>query len=168
MDRRWDPFTALATVDREFDQLVRRAWGPTASRARTTTGYVPAVEMRTDGTDVVIRLELPGVDVHSDVTIEVDRGRLSISGERRETASDDGAGVIVRELRYGSFRRDFALPDGFDASQIEATYDAGMLEVRVHNVVRPQPEPQRVPIQSGRPAVEAATVEVEAGAESGA
>ena len=40
--------------------------------------------MRADGADVVITLELPGVDVERDVDIEVAEGRLTISGERRD------------------------------------------------------------------------------------
>ncbi|MDQ6649365.1 MAG: Hsp20/alpha crystallin family protein [Actinomycetota bacterium] len=160
---RWDPFTALARADREFDDLVLRAWGPSqrpagaaaapAPRAgtvrRLSAGYVPAVEMFAEGHDVVLRLELPGVDVENDVSIEVDRGRLVIAGERRDTRSRDSGASLVRELRYGSFRREFALPEGIDAGQVEASYDAGMLEVRVYEVVRPEPEPVKVPIKAG-------------------
>ena len=81
---RWDPFTTLARLDEDFDQLVRRAWGtPREGSQRTSTlGYVPAIDMYADGTDVVINLELPGVDVGKDVDIEVAEGRLTISGER--------------------------------------------------------------------------------------
>src|SRR5688500_13880385 len=76
----WDPFTTLARLDPDFDELVRRAWGPSPrrspSRTRATAGYVPAIEMATDGSDVMISLELPGVDVEKDVDIEVAEGRL--------------------------------------------------------------------------------------------
>ena len=173
MDRRWDPFTALATIDRQFDELVRRAWSPPAAgnpgRAvtRRTAGFVPAVEMRTVGSDVVIRLELPGVDVNRDVSIEVDRGRLIITGERHDTTGDESGGVLVRELRYGSFRREFALPDGIEASQVEASYDAGTLPALIHNVVPPETEPQRVPLQAstatGAKVVEGSAHQVEPG-----
>ena len=48
---RWDPFTVLARLDDEFDELVRRAWGGGPSVTRSS-GYVPAIEMTTEGTDV--------------------------------------------------------------------------------------------------------------------
>jgi HSP20 family molecular chaperone IbpA len=63
----WDPFSALARVDtdfdRTFDQLVRRTFGARPGAvASAATGFVPAVDITRDRADVVIRLELPGVD----------------------------------------------------------------------------------------------------------
>ncbi len=142
VQRSWDPFTVLARMDREFDDLVRRTWG--AQGRATTAGFVPAVEVVRDGEDMLVRVELPGVDVERDVTIEVDRGRLVISGERRPVT--EGEGVLVRELRYGAFRREFALPQGISPDQVEAAYNAGVLDVRVRAAVRPEPTAVRVPI----------------------
>ena len=142
----WDPFTALSRMDREFDNLVRRSWPASGTRA----GFVPAVEITRDGADVLVQLELPGVDVTEDVSIEVDRGKLVISGERRDPHGENDA-VLVSELRYGSFRREFALPGGVSAEQVEATYDAGLLRVRVAGVVKPEPVPVKVPITTAAP-----------------
>lgn len=117
----------------------------------TTAGYVPPVELARDGEDVVIRLELPGVDVARDVDIEVAEGRLTISGrreDRHDSAADGSAQVLVRELRYGSFRRDFQLPDGVTADDVEASYDRGVLEVRVRHVSKPAAAPTKVAIRA--------------------
>ena len=162
----WDPFTTLARLDQDFDALVRRTWGSTpastgsdaARSAGRTAGYVPAIEMRAEGADVVITLELPGVDVTTDVDIEVAEGRLTISGQRRDRSEerDEGGKVLVRELRYGSFRREFALPESVTAEQVDASYDQGLLEVRVREVSKPALPPQKVAI---RGATEARTVE---------
>jgi HSP20 family protein len=151
---RWDPFTALAQIDREFDDLVRRGWGG-APPARA--GFVPPIEVVTRGSDVVVRLELPGVDVDNDVDVEIDKGRLVIRGERRDERNDGGGSYVVRELRYGSFRRELMLPEGVTADNVEAHYDQGMLEVVVHDAVRREPEPQRVTIgrRGGSQAIEA-------------
>ncbi len=141
---RWDPFTALARFDREFDELVRRGWG--GANAATRAGFVPPVEMQTRGSDVVIRLELPGIDVERDVEVAVDKGRLVIRGERRDDREEQGGSYLVRELRYGSFHREFALPEGVTGEHVEAQYDQGMLEVVVHEAVRREPEPQQIKI----------------------
>lgn len=156
VQRSWDPFTVLSRMDRDFDDLVRRTWG---AQGRTA-GFVPAVEVVRDGEDVVVRLELPGVDVEKDVNIEVERGRLVISGERRTV--QEGDGVLVRELRYGAFRREFALPQGITPEQVEASYDSGLLDVRVRAAVKPEPTAVRVPISRG-----AAPGTVEAGGSDG-
>jgi len=146
--RRWDPFTVLAKMDRDFDEVVRRTWG---EQGRVGATFVPPVEVVREGSDVVVRFELPGIDVERDVTIEVERGRLVVAGERRDPGSEGTERqLLVRELRYGQFRREFALPGGVSPEQVEAGYDAGMLEVRVHAVVAPEPTPVRVPISTGR------------------
>ena len=152
--RRWDPFTVLARLDDDFDELVRRTWGGSSGTAGRTLGYVPAIDMTTDGADVVIRLELPGLDIEKDVEIEVHDGRLTISGQRRdehETADEKGR-VLVKELRYGSFRREFALPEGVGADDVTAHYDRGLLQIRVRNVTRPVEQPRKIAVTSSRPA----------------
>jgi HSP20 family protein len=150
---RWDPYISLSRLDREFDELVRRTWAAPRSRvvrsARTTAaGFVPPIELVRDGADVVVRAELPGIDIDKDVTVEVERGRLVISGERRNSREDDSDGVLVREVRYGSFRRAFALPEGVTADAVEASYDAGILEVRVHGAVQEVETAKRIPVTS--------------------
>jgi HSP20 family protein len=139
---RWDPFTALARLDEEVDELVRRSFGPSSYQ------YVPPVEMATDGGDVVITLELPGVDV-ADVDIEVAEGRLIITGERKDHFQADRGRLLVRELRYGGFRRIFQLPEGVTADQIEADADRGLLRVRVKNVTKPVEAPRKIAVKSG-------------------
>jgi HSP20 family protein len=142
---RWDPFTALARLDDEFDEVVRRTFGA------STFQFVPPVEMATDGADVLITLEVPGVDV-SDIDIEINEGRLTISGERKDRWEDARGKVLVREVRYGAFRRTFQLPDGVTAEQIEADADKGMLRLRIKNVTKPVLPPQKIEVRgSGQP-----------------
>lgn len=139
--RTWDPFTALARLDRDVDEVVRRTWG---EQGKVGATFVPPVEVVREGEDVLVRFELPGIDP-ADVTVEVERGKLVVAGERRDSR-EGGEGVLVRELRYGSFRREFALPQGISPEQVEAAYDAGMLDVRVRALVKPEPTPVRVPV----------------------
>jgi HSP20 family protein len=94
-------------------------------------GFTPAAEIVNDGEDAVVRLELPGVDVAKDVNVEVDRGQLVIHGERRDERAQENAGRTLREVRYGSFRRSFKLPAHITSDAISASYDAGVLTVRV-------------------------------------
>jgi HSP20 family protein len=139
---RWDPFTALARLDDEFDEVVRRTFGA------STFQFVPPVEMATEGADVLITLEVPGVDV-SDIDIEINEGRLTISGERKDRWEDSRGKVLVREVRYGAFRRTFQLPDGVTAEHIEAEADKGMLRLRIKNVTKPVLPPQKIEVRSG-------------------
>jgi HSP20 family molecular chaperone IbpA len=115
----------------EFDGLVRRAFGPAALSTTRPTGFRPAADIDRDGDDAVIRLELPGIEVGKDVTVEVADGQLVVRGERRDERSEDRDGRTVREVRYGSFRRQFSLPGHVTADAISAGYDAGVLSVRI-------------------------------------
>ena len=96
-----------------FDALVRHAFGPSLLTRPRPTGFTPAAEIARDGDDAVLRLELPGVDVSKDVSVEVKDERLVVRGERRDERSSDKDGRTLREVRYGSFRRSFALPHEF-------------------------------------------------------
>jgi HSP20 family protein len=94
-------------------------------------------EFREDGT-LVIRADLPGIDPDSDVELTVSDGMLYIRAERREEEKREDKGYLRRELRYGSLSRALPLPEGIAESDITATYQAGILEIRV-------PEPKQEP-----------------------
>jgi HSP20 family protein len=122
---RRDPFA-------EFDALVRNVFGPVAPRpAFRPSGFVPAAEVTRDGDDALVRVEVPGLDAAKDVTVEVDRGRLVVRGERRAETKQERGGRSLSEVRYGSFRRSFDLPEHVTADAVSASYDAGVLSVRV-------------------------------------
>jgi HSP20 family protein len=119
-------------------------------------GFTPAAEIVKDGQDAVVRVELPGVNVADDVTVEVDGGRLVVRGERRDERTEEQSGRSLREVRYGSFRRTFRLPEGVTAESVSASYDAGILTVRVTGAYAGT-EARKVEITTGTP-----TPEVEA------
>ncbi len=104
------------------EALFRR---PAATRG--TSWYAPTTDVVREGDDAVVRLELPGVDVAKDVAVEVESGRLTVRGERRDEKSGEG----FRQSRYGSFRRTFTLPEHVADDAVSASYDAGVLTVRV-------------------------------------
>ncbi len=140
---RRDPFA-------DFDSLVRTAFGPAGSGVATSSrlDFTPAAETVRDGDDVVVRLELPGVDVSNDVSVEVVNGRLVVKGERRDTRADDAQGRRISEIRYGAFERSFGLPAHVTAEAVSAAYDAGVLSVRVAGVYAGT-EPTRIEIAQG-------------------
>lgn len=149
----WDPFGSLVRqFDSEFDTLVRRAFGGSGQPS-----FVPAADIVRDGTDVVVTLELPGLDVEKDVDVEVSGGRLLVTGRRTEEHRKDEGGVLVRETRTGEFRRAFTLPEHVTADHVEADYDRGLLKIRVRDAVKPQAEPRKITVRSARPAIEGAT-----------
>jgi HSP20 family molecular chaperone IbpA len=114
---RRSPFDTQA----QFEALVRNSFG-------NASGFVPAVEIGRDGDDALVRLDLPGV-VLEDVTVEVEKENLVVRGERKDTREESARGRT--EIRYGSFRRSFTLPSAVPAEAVSASYEAGVLTVRV-------------------------------------
>ena len=108
------------------------------------TQWAPALDVLQEDGDIVVRAELPGVR-QEDVDITFHNGVLTISGVRKAEEEKEGAGYYVRERRYGSFRRSMTLPQGTDESKINASFEDGVLEVRVTGAAAVQ-EPKRIQI----------------------
>lgn len=128
----------------EMDAWIRDAFD---GREQAASQFVPAAEVGRDGEDAVVRLELPGIDVEKDVTVEVVDGRLVIRGERRDERADDKDGRTLREVRYGAFSRQFTLPSHVTGDTISADYDKGVLTIRVSGCYAGT-QPRRIPIAS--------------------
>ncbi|OHV34352.1 MULTISPECIES: Hsp20/alpha crystallin family protein [Pseudofrankia] len=182
----WDPFAVLGRLDREFEGVVRASFGPwdrarapraTAALARPASGdgaaparsarfgdVMPSADVVTDGDDVVVNVELPGVDVEKDVTVEIDRGRLVVRGERGDSSETSEGGRIRRERWRGSFRREFSLPESAAASRVSATYDRGVLSIRLPGAAA-RPVSTRIPVTAA--AASSAELPVAGAAEGG-
>jgi HSP20 family molecular chaperone IbpA len=94
---------------------------------RTDNTPLVRIEDYVDDGTYVLRAELPGIDPEKDVEVHVARDTLSIRGERREEEQDKRH----HEIHYGEFVRSVRLPEGARTDDVTATYDDGVLEVRV-------------------------------------
>jgi HSP20 family molecular chaperone IbpA len=90
----------------------------------------------------VLRAELPGLDPDNDVDITVNDGVLTVKAERREETKTERRS----EFHYGSFARRVALPAGADEDDVAATYDKGVLEIRVGIKKESAPEPRHITV----------------------
>lgn len=109
--------------------------GEPAERTHASA-WVPTTDILACGEDLVIRVELSGVDPE-DVDLRFTHGVLTVSGTRSPDLADDTAEFLIRERFYGEFRRAITLPDGTDADQITAEFDDGLVEIKVINGVSP-------------------------------
>ena len=98
-----------------------------------------------DGT-LVVRAELPGVDVDKDVDISVHDGLLHIKAERTEKSELKEKSFYRSEFRYGAFERTLPLPPGATLDDVKATYENGVLEVRIPTT-GPDDTTHKVPVQ---------------------
>jgi HSP20 family protein len=141
---RWSPFQELADMRREMQSLGTLM----SSRLFPFAGedkFVPAMDVITKGDDLIVKLELPGMDVEKDVEITVDGDLLHISGKRTVDREEERGGYHVHEMRYGTFSRTFPLPDGVDAEAVTAAYKDGILEVTIAGGAKQMEQPEAPP-----------------------
>jgi len=111
-----------------------------------TSQWTPRVDIREEDGRFVIQADLPGVDP-ADVEILMDKGILSIKGERKNEFDDSDEHYSRIERRYGIFHRRFALPDSADAEGITAEGRNGVLEISIPK--RPETTPRRIQVGNG-------------------
>jgi HSP20 family protein len=126
---RWDPF-------RQFDRITEQL-----TRAPRT---MPMEAFRR-GEELFVNLDLPGVSPE-DVELTVERNVLSVKAERR-SLWQEGDDVIIDETPQGTFSRQLYLGENLDTERLEASYDRGMLTMRIP--VSEKAKPRRVTISGG-------------------
>ncbi len=101
-----------------------------AGRLTELGAFSPSVDMFIDGSELVLKADLPGVR-KEDVEIDIADNMLTISGEKKvEEKAGDGS-CYSFERSYGSFRRSFELPEGTDTDKVKAHLENGVLELRI-------------------------------------
>jgi len=137
----------LALQD-EIKQVFDRFFGQedTDSSAVVTAQWVPRVDIKEEAERFVIYADLPGIDPQ-DIEVQMDKGILSIKGQRQGESTAETERYSRVERRYGSFHRRFALPDSADADGISASGRNGVLEIAIPK--KPETTPRR--IQVGTP-----------------
>ncbi len=150
---RWEPVRELNTIQSEMNRLFNTLFDTPAPANGTLRRWVPAMDLVETGEDFVLRADLPGL-TEKDVNIEFENNVLTISGERKSEHEENKEGFYRVERSYGSFSRSLTLPEGVDPDAVKASFDRGVLEVRI-----PKPEerkPRKVAITVGgeSPAIE--------------
>ena len=117
-----------------------------------TRPFVPVCDVFASDADLVVRVELPGVDPAKDVTIEVQDDVLVIRGERSLRKEIDEEDYYLMESSYGLFERRLPVPEGVEGTAISAAYTNGVLEVVLPGAAKamraeePKPEKRTIPI----------------------
>ena len=149
---RWEPVRELTSLQNEMNRLFTTFFDtPTGGNGESAARrWIPAMDLVETEDHFVLKADLPGL-AEGDVSLEVEDNVLTVSGERKAEPDDQREGYVRVERAYGAFRRSLTLPEGIDPEGVTASFDKGVLEVRI-----PKPEerkPRRVAIQVGdRPA----------------
>jgi HSP20 family protein len=151
---RWDPSRELSSLQAEmnrlfssfFDTPTTTGGGGQGNGGNALRRWYPAMDLVETGDHFVLRADLPGLG-EDDVNIELEDNVLTVSGERKAEHEEKREGFYRLERATGTFSRSLTLPEGVNPEAVQASFDRGVLEVRI-----PKPEerkPRRVAINVG-------------------
>ena len=103
----------------------------------------PAVDVSEGDNESVVVMELPGV-AKENLSVRIDDGQLTISGERKQVAIPDNAKWIRNETANGEFSRTISLPHPVDASKITAEMTDGILRIVLPKAEEARPKEIRI------------------------
>ncbi|MEM8829732.1 MAG: Hsp20/alpha crystallin family protein [Cyanobacteria bacterium P01_G01_bin.19] len=136
---RWQPFRELSTMRKQMDRLFEDmlSVGNDDWMGLHSIGgmWTPAVEMEEKDQDLILKAEIPGLDV-KDLEVEVSEDRVIISGEHKEEkkTEDKDKNYYHSEFHYGKFERVIPLPMAIDTNAIKSDFQKGVLTLTLPKV----------------------------------
>ena len=144
---RWEPFRNLVDihgeVNRLLDTLVGRPMAGAVAQGRT---WLPAIDMHETKDDLVLKVELPGVN-EKDVAVSITGDLLTIKGERRWDDESKDQKFLHVERVFGQFERLIQLPMAVQADKVKAAYRDGVLEITLPKAEELKPREIKIDIQ---------------------
>src|ERR1700712_1389547 len=114
---KWSPFTEFENLHRELTNIIDGKADNTAAAPE----WIPTVDIIESEKSYIIKAELPEMK-KEDVRVELEKGVLSISGERKIEKQEKTRKYHRLERAYGAFSRSFELPDDIDSNRVSASY----------------------------------------------
>ena len=143
---RYNPWNTQPALQDEIKQVFDRFFGESNGDHSNvvTSQWMPRVDIKEEDGRFVIFADIPGVDP-KDIEIHMDKGILTIRGERNSEAREENQRFSRLERTHGVFYRRFALPDSANAEGIGATGRHGVLEISIPK--KPETTPRRIQVQ---------------------
>jgi HSP20 family protein len=150
---RWNPFNEVNLLQNQMNRLFDSALQAWPGESNGTTSWVPAADIYESDEDLVVNLDLPGIDPKM-VDVRVENNVLTIRGERQFAQKQNTENYHRVERSYGAFGRSFTLSTSVNPERIRATYQSGVL-----SIVMPKAEaakPRKIQITPAASAASAA------------
>jgi HSP20 family protein len=123
-----DPSRDVMDIQTQMNRLFDNFFGQPSQL--TERAWTPPVDMYETKTEVVVAVELPGVN-EKDIRLSITGDLLTIQGERQWTDETREAGHYRQERWFGKFERALSLPIPVETGQVKATYRDGVLTVKL-------------------------------------
>jgi HSP20 family protein len=148
--RRPSRFGDVMTLRQAMDRLFDDEFRPFGWAAGATSGPALPLDVTTDADALTVEAQLPGIKPE-DVEITVENGTLTISGKTADERSSEDGSYLVQEIRRGSFSRSMSLPQGLEPDKASATFEHGMLTLRIPKAEQLKPRQIKIsPVTEGQ------------------
>jgi HSP20 family protein len=145
------PTDVFSAIRNEMDRMFQRfeLGLPSWPSARSIGGgmLVPDIDVRDDGKQIAVDVDLPGVD-EKDINVTLANGVLTIKGEKKNEREEKADNYYLCERSYGSFQRSLRLPDTIDEGKLEARFDKGVLKISAPVKPEAQKTEKRIEIKN--------------------
>jgi HSP20 family protein len=138
-------------MEKRFEDFFRRpfslmpSWWPHLKMPEIEE-ISPSVDILTEGDDVVVKVELPGMQ-KEDIDISLTEDTITISGEKKKEEKVEKKDYYRLESSYGSFKRSFSLPTEVQTEKASAKFKDGMLEIRIPKTEESKKKEKKVTIE---------------------
>jgi len=142
--RRSGPFGDLVSLRQAMDRLFEESF--VSPRNWATEDQLVPMDVYASDDEVKIQAILPGVKPE-DLDITVEASTLTITGDTTQSNADTDSSLVLQEIRRGRFMRTLSLPAGLEPDKATATFEDGVLTLRI-----PKAEalkPRQIKITSG-------------------
>ncbi len=143
---RRSPVGQLANLQSDMARMMNTFFGSDAPFGNGGTTWLPPVDITETEDSLVLAFDLPGLK-QDEIQIELDENVLTVSGQRQRKEERKQDDFYRFERRFGAFSRSVALPAGVSDESIDASYENGVLEIRVRKPE--QYKPKRIQIGGG-------------------
>lgn len=145
----WDPFREMEEMSDRISRLIgrREMTRINGEEALTSIDWVPEVDIIESEKEYLIKAELPEIK-KEDVKVSVEKGVLTIQGERKQEKEEKGKKFHRIERSYGSFERSFTLPDDADAGKVSAEFKDGVLSVHLAKSEKATAKPKQIEVKA--------------------
>jgi len=143
---RWEPFREFSTLQDRMNRLFRDSFGD-REEALTTSSFAPAVDVYEDEHNITLKIEVPGIE-EKDIDVRIENNTLTVHGERKFEKDEKEENYRRVERQYGSFTRSFTLPNTVDAEKVSASYDKGVLNIKLAKKAEAKPKQIKVNVGS--------------------
>lgn len=141
----YNPWSNPRGLQDEIKQVFDRFLGDEGDQSNVVTSqWIPRVDIREDSDRFVILADIPGVDP-KDIEVHMDKGILTLRGERQSEKKDENGRYSRVERAQGVFYRRFALPDSANPDGITAAGKHGVLQIDIPK--KPETTPRRIQVQ---------------------